>query len=106
VGIDLPFEFPNECHPPALPPEFRGLEFRDIDCQPPERSKLREDAEPKLPEPVYDPKPLPPDPKLLFPNEPELPPPELELRPEFPDWREKNPPDLASERSLIPPPLA
>jgi hypothetical protein len=110
AGIALPPEFPNEVHPPALPPKFRASEFRDsrfrdpefrnIDCQPPERSKLRADVEePKLREPADESKPLPP-------NEREPSPPKLELRAELLDWGEKNPPDLASERSFILPPLA
>jgi hypothetical protein len=110
AGIDLPPEFPNEFHPPALPPKFRAPEFRDsrfrdpefrnIDCQPPERSKLRADAEePKLREPADESNPLPP-------NERELSLPKLELRAELLGWEEKNPPDLASERSFILPPLA
>src|SRR5882762_5557137 len=79
AGIDLPPEFPNEFHPPELPPKFRAPEFRDIDCQPPERSKLREPAD--------ESKPLPP-------NEREPSPPKLELRAELLGWGEKNPPDL------------
>jgi len=100
AGIDLPPEFPNEFHPPALPPKFRAPEFRDIDCQTPERSKLRADAEePKLREPADESNPLPA-------NEREPSPPKLELRAELLGWAEKNPPDLASERSLVLPPLA
>ena len=68
ADIDLPAEFPNEFHPPELPPKFRAprlrdSEFRksevrnpevaDIDCQFPERLKLREDEEyPELREPA------------------------------------------------------
>src|SRR5258707_8520231 len=96
AGIDLPPEFPNEFHPPEFPPKFRAPEFRDsrfrdpefrnIDCQPPERSKLREPADESNP---------------LPPNERELSLPKLELRAELLGWGEKNPPGLASERSLI-----
>src|SRR5712672_375032 len=110
AGIDLPPEFPNEFHPPELPPKFRAPEFRDsrfrdpefrnINCQPPERSKLRADAdEPELREPAWESNPLPPNER-----EPSLP--KLELRPELLGWGEKNPPDLASEWSLILPPVA
>jgi hypothetical protein len=100
AGIDLPLEFLNEFHPPELPPKFRAPELRNIDCQPSDRSKLRNDVgESILREPPCELEPLPP-------NERELSPPKLKLRPELFGWREKNPPDLASERSFILPPFA